>query len=279
MKNLILVITIALSTSVFSNVLLRDVGVIGLASHDMFSWDRKAETNTENGRLDLSTIFDFENGKRWKKGGDPKNGENAPVWTITKNIVDYHKNQLRNHTWEQARINSVIYFHKMIKNSFERLTGTPFPQEAMNLDVTNVEQAAMRALHDILPGKAKLFRATGPKEFKLTGFFNRKKFLNENEMNQELKYFDGDYDQEYKEIPIPFTSKKINLKEVDGKFIEKYSSYKQQEMLEELALVGKGILNIQDVSFIHHIEELFSKGICNQIAGEKVIWITEQPDC
>ena len=45
------------------SVRVKDIGVIGLSSHDMFTWDRKSEVNLENGRLDLSTIFDYDSGK------------------------------------------------------------------------------------------------------------------------------------------------------------------------------------------------------------------------
>ena len=94
---LILVITVSLmtSSSIQAKVLLKDIGIVGLLSHDLFAWDHKREINTENGRLDLSTIFDYEDGKRWKKGGNPKNGENAPVWSITKRLVNFHKKQLK----------------------------------------------------------------------------------------------------------------------------------------------------------------------------------------
>ena len=44
------------STSALSAVTVRDIGVFGLYSHDLFQWDRN-EVSLENGRLDLSTIF------------------------------------------------------------------------------------------------------------------------------------------------------------------------------------------------------------------------------
>ena len=65
---------------------LRDVGVIGLYSHDIFAWDHKKEINTENGRLDLSMIFDYNGGSRWALGGNPKNSENAPVYPVASSF-------------------------------------------------------------------------------------------------------------------------------------------------------------------------------------------------
>ena len=55
------------STSALSAVTVRDIGVFGLYSHDLFQWDRKNEVSLENGKFGSSTIFDYENGKRWKR--------------------------------------------------------------------------------------------------------------------------------------------------------------------------------------------------------------------
>jgi hypothetical protein len=255
------VILVLASTSVFARPHLRDIGVVGLMSHDIFAWDRVNEVNTENGRLDLSTIFDYDGGSRWKKGGNPKNGENAPVYTITMQLVEFYKNELKTLPAFEARQNTVALFHKMVRDSFERLSGLEFPVEGMNQKVTNTEQAALRAMHDILPGRAKLFGRMR-KEFVLTNFLNARLKLNEKELDQVLNDFNGDYDDEYKHINIPFSRKFVNLKEVDGAFIEKFSPYKQADMLKELALVGKGEISVNEVSFMHHIHDLVSKAIC-----------------
>lgn len=245
-------------------VLLKDIGIIGLSSHDLFAWDRKNEVNTENGRFDLSTIFDWENGARWKKGGNPKNAENAPVYTVTMILVDHHKAELKKGlSQEDARRSTVKLFHRMIKDSYVRLSGMPFPQDAINHDVNNVEQAALRGMHDILPGRVKLFDRVGRKELKLTNMLFAKTRLNEKELNQEVPYFDGDYDYEYQNIKIPFTKVTVNLKKVDGEFIEKFSPYKQADMLAELKAVGEGKAKISEVSFMHHLEELYAKGMCS----------------
>lgn len=248
-----------------AEVLVKDVGVLGLASHDMFTWDKTNEVNLENGRLDLSTIFDFDNGARWKKGGNPKNAENAPVYTVTMNLVKFYKMELKKGlSLEEARLNTVTHFHKEVRTSFERMTTFSFPQNFVNENVTNVEQAAMRGLHDILPGRIKLFGRIGRKELKVTNVWFAKTMLNEKEMNQPIAFYNGDYDEEYKKINIPFTKKDINLKEVDGAFIEKFSPYKQEEMLADLALLGKGAITAENVQFMLHLKELFAKGMCSR---------------
>lgn len=246
-----------------SQVLLQDIGIIGLASHDMFTWDRENEVNLENGRLDLSTIFDFEEGKRWKKGGNPKNAENAPVYTITMRLVTAYKAELKSgKSAIEARKFVVQVFHKMVEASYERMTGFDFPAQGIDEDVTNVEQAAMRGLHDILPGRVKLFGRIGRNELKLTNVWFAKTKLNDKELNQVIPFYNGDYDTEYTSINIPFSSKVINLKKVDGEFIQKFSPFSQEEMLSDLALLGKGKITSEDIAFMQHLKELFAKGIC-----------------
>lgn len=250
-----------LTVNAQAEVLLKDIGIIGLMSHDIFAWDRKNEVNTENGRLDLSTIFDYDEGARWKKGGNPKNGENAPVYTVTMDLVKFYKKALKTHSSEEARRMTVVYFQDMIKESFERLSGMDFPAVGLRGKVTNTEQAALRGMHDILPGKARLDRQM-MKEFKLTNPLFAKLKLNKEEMDQVVPYFDGDYDYEYQNIKIPFTKVKVDLKKVDREFIEKFSPYTQEYMLSELGKVGRGEMHISEVFFVHHLFELVSKAIC-----------------
>ena len=266
MRLFITLLFISLNNNAYSDVKLRDIGVIGLASHDMFTWDRVNEVNLENGRLDLSTIFDYKNGSRWKKGGNPKNGENSPVWSITKRLVKFYKKELKKVDAKSARINTVNKFHKMIKESYQRLSGLEFPKLGLNKDVTNTEQAVLRSLHDILPGRVKTFRSRiyPIKAFKLTNFLFAKFYLNDKELNQKINYFNGDYDQEYKEIKIPFSKIVINLKEVDSKFINNFSPYNHNEMLAELKRVGDREILISEAYFIFHVKELFQKGLCSK---------------
>src|SRR5690606_37925295 len=146
---------------------------------------------------DLSTIFDYENGKRWEKGGNPKNEENAPVYTVTMELVDFYKQSLsKTKDTVRARQVTVIHIHELLKMSYERAFGLPFPTEGIDSIPSNHEHAALRSLHDILPGRVKLFDRFGRKEPVLTHFLTAKTILNEKELAQELKPFDGDYDRE-----------------------------------------------------------------------------------
>lgn len=259
---MVFLLTLTAST-VQANMLLKDVGIIGLMSHDIFAWDRQNEVNTENGRLDLSTIFDYGDGNQWQTGGNPKNAENAPVFTVTMHLVDFYKDRLAaGDDAVAARRATVTEFHSILRESYSRVMGLPFPQEASLQLPDNTEQAALRAMHDILPGRVLLFDRPGRSELVLTNFMTARTRLNEKEMHQQLRNFDGDYDAEYKRIEIPFTGKIINLMEIDREFIEKFSPYRQVDMLAELASVGRGEKQMHEIYFGSHLNDLYRKAFC-----------------
>ena len=260
---------------------LRDIGVIGLLSHDIFAWDKEEQVNEENGRVDLSTIFDYDGGSRVDEGGDPKNEENAPVFTITMRLVGLYKSYLGSgSSSDEARQLTVANFHEQVRVSFERLLDLPFPSRGLNANVTNVEQAVFRAMHDILPGRARyidrgFFRTYIIRSFKVTNLFKAKTMLNDQELDQELKDFDGKYDKEYQAIKIPFAGLTINLTEADREFIETFSPFIQVEMLAELGRVGRGEIPMANVSFISHASTLLRKGIC----GTDNVWMPQDIPC
>jgi len=189
-------------------------------------------------------------------------------------LVDHYKNELRMMDPHEARKSTVLLFHRLVKESFERMSGLSWPLEARDEEVTNTEQAALRAMHDILPGKILLFGRVR-KSLNLTNFLNAKIRLTQKELDQNLKDFDGDYDDEYKNIKIPFSKKIINLKQIDADFIKKFSPYRQEDMLKELSKLGTGGIRSEDVFFMHHFFELVSKGICSN----NNIYIPKEINC
>ncbi|MEK2688844.1 hypothetical protein [Bdellovibrio sp. GT3] len=258
-------LTALFCTQGLASYTVQDVGVIGLMSHDVFSWDHKKEVNLENGRLDLSTIFEYENGRRWYLGGNPKNSENAAVYTVAIKLVNtYTALMKQGATPLEARRQTVQVFHEMIREFYERALQEKFPETALKDLPTNLEQAAIRGFHDLLPGRIKLYDRNFRSELKLTSVLTAKTVLNERELAQELKPFDGDYDSEYKAIKIPFTSVVLNLKEIDRKFIEKFSHFKQADMLAQLAKVGAGEMTVHQLSFAPPVRELFRKAMCGE---------------
>ena len=271
--NLFKIITICIifsSAAQAQQVTVRDIGVIGLFSHDIFTWNHRSRTNEENGILDLSTIFDYDGGSRWEKGGNPKNSENAPVFSITMKLVEYYKELLDTKTASQARKQTVSYFISQVLESYTKLTGEEFRSPGLIGAANNVEQVVLRSMHDILPGWINLYRNGKTTPFKMTNVFKAKTLLNQRELDQSVRPFDGDYDPEYLKIDIVI--KIINLKKIDRKFIAEFSPYNQADMLTELSAYGQGSIGFSEISFSHHLEELVQKALCST----KSEWLPER---
>lgn len=237
-----------------AEILVRDIGVIGLFSHDVFAWDHRAGKNTENGRLDLSTIFDYNQGKSWRTGGNPKNSDNPPVYSIMRVLKRrYTAAVISGETTHRARQMTVALFHRMLEETYMRVRGRALPPVASSASVNDVDQAAFRALHDVLPGRIPLKRWF-PLYIKVTGIDAREFELSEEELDQEIPGFDGEYASEYRRI--------LDLMRIDRRFIESHSDFKQADMLDELKRYGSGEITADQISFIPYIDGLFAKALC-----------------
>lgn len=239
---------------------VEDIGVLGLLSHDLFGWDSRTQMNTDNGRLDLSTIFDFAGGTAWNTGGNPKNSENAPVFSVTMNLVDaYSKSLAHTNDPQIARRKAVGLFRDMVTASFKRVTGLPFPDSTQCSAVTNEEQAAFRALHDLLPGAIALDSGS---VLYLTDYRTARTRLSATELMRTVPSFNGTYDTSYLSISMPGNRPPINLQEADKAFIESLTSYRQADMLAELAEVGATSRTFDKLSFYSDFVSAFRKAGC-----------------
>ncbi|AOT07563.1 hypothetical protein [Pseudoalteromonas luteoviolacea] len=272
-----------------------DIGVMGLASHDLFQWNSRTRENEENGRFDLSTIFDYADGTKIHQGGNPKNASNTAVYSVTQSLVSYYSGKKatllmsRKVTEEQAHIiarqQTVTFFIGMVKESYERFTNSRFPDYALAQNVNDDEQAVMRALHDILPGKIIVNRNLTQEVLVVTDYKLAMTQLSASEMMQMVKFFDGKYDEEYLHVVVPgFPDFQIiNLQEIDQKFIAEQTNYNLAHMLMELHFYGKFPFfgNLVDfTSFGFHLENLFAKGICNKyVDGSPNPWNSIEIDC
>ncbi|MCI5071799.1 hypothetical protein MRY82_02500 [bacterium] len=280
-------------------ILVKDIGILGLASHDMFSWDRDDEISRENGRLDLSTVFandkegklitnDWYEAGYWQTGGNKKNSENAPVYTITQLVIERFKSYLQDEGLNpnEARKKVVADFHQALKPSVERMLGISYPNMAKRGAVTNQEQAAYRVFHDILPAYISLDNGD---RLKITDIDSAETLLSESELSRTIKHYDGEYDPEYNKIRVHtirllgFDIKdiNINLEQLDGEFINTYGEhFNQKDALQELCDFANGHCEVNNLSFIGHIHDMFEKAQCKyNVDGSLNLWIPANIEC
>lgn len=254
---------------------LLDIGVIGLTSHDLISWDReKKALREERGRLNLSTLYDWvddRTGKNlWQTGGDPKNSENAPVFSVVQHLLQTHRTQ---EDWELAngatpelafalaREFTTKEYLKMVKVSYERLFGLEFPKEPIREGTVSAEEhAAMRAAHHILPGKMLVSFGPMKRELAVTDFRYAQMRLSTEDLRQPVKKFSGAYAEEYLTFSIPFgprAGEKQNLYAIDKEFVEAHTSFKFDDLLLELKEKG----SFKGTSLEDEIHSLYAEGL------------------
>lgn len=289
----------SLLASEASRIRAWDIGVMGLASHDLFRNDYRTNQNLENGRLDLSTLFDESTSRSvMKQGGNRKNASNPLVYNIAMRLVEFYelKEQelmtsedsigseldFSNSASKKARLATVQKFHQWVAASYKAVLKGKFPKTGINAEVTNVEQSLMRAIHDVLPHY--IYLSHEPKELlDVTDFRKARTYLKDEQLQQSIPFYDGMYADGYYAVRVPSGRgqiKVINLYEEDKRFVERSGiGFSFDAMLQELGLLSIGDSVVTQTSFGYHFEELFSKGICFLEGEEENIWIPQTIAC
>lgn len=247
------------------HVTSEDLGILQLAAHDLFNVDRVNEIDFENGKLDLSTLFEdtlHENAQFDKDtiaiGGEPRNRENIMLFTVASDLGSTYVELLKSQYSEKNAKEAVIaIYHQRLSESYQRTFGEPFP-ESMTGVATLQENLALRTIHDFLPGKIKIDnRWISTLDPSLNG-----KTLDKNELKQKSAKLDGKFDVEFQSIMVCFPPElviciNVNLLEADRTFGEQFGIEESFDvLLEELK---DGLYN-QDDRAMFHIRNLMAKG-------------------
>ena len=84
------------------------------------------------------------------------------------------------------------------------------------------------------------------------------------ELDQEVKFFDGKYDEEYLaiRIPVPFQNISINLRKLDKGFVEKFSDFDFEQIQLDLKDIGETNGSISQLEIYDTLLEMAMKSIC-----------------
>lgn len=239
-----------------TRVSLADLGLLQLAAHDLFLVDRDKEIDEENGKLDLSTVFDH-GPENIGIGGEPRNRENIFVFSVAERFGEGYLwlTERGMPDWLARKI-LVGYYHYLLGGVYERTFGHPMP-EAREGAVTMTENLALRTIHDLLPGTV-IFNGerVGTVDHALVG-----KTMDYPEIVQPSAELDGEFAAAFLHITIvippepPFT---INLLEKDSNFADQFNTeFTFEHFLGELedGRYDRG----EDVT--EEIRTLFAKGL------------------
>ena len=246
-------------------VTVEDLGVLQLAAHDLFNVDRQIEKDFENGKLDLSTLFEdtANNNKKFDLeiiaiGGEPRNRENILLFTIASDLGSTYVKLLDDGVKQKDAKKMVIeLYHQRLAESYERAFNESFP-DPQSGKATLQENLALRTIHDFLPGR---INVDGKFVSTLDPSLNGKT-LDEKGLQQKSSKLDGKFDSEFLDIQICFPPDfvvciNVNLLEADRSFGEQFGMEESfDSFLEELE---DGMYD-EDERVMFHIRNLMSKG-------------------
>jgi len=123
-------------------VSLFDLGILQLVAHDLFNVDRGDRVNAEtafdfeNGKLDLSTLFDnvvtgepFDD-ETISKGGEIRNRENIMLFTVASQFGEIYLDFIDDGFSETAAKKKTIrIYHMMFKVTYEKTFDEKFPHK------------------------------------------------------------------------------------------------------------------------------------------------------
>lgn len=235
---------------------LQELGVLQLAAHDLFNMNRETEVDTENGKLDLSTLLHYGEANI-ALGGEPRNRENIILFTVAKMYGERYVKYLDNGKTEQEAYERVLKrYHKDLELVYMKLFDESFPVPADGA-VTNTENLALRTIHDFLPGTIVV---DGERLLTVDHIlFGRT--LSQSELKQRTSPLDGQFDEEFLDVVIfipPDMIMHISLLERDSSFADQFNTEHSFEHFMSELEDGSYDEN-DDVS--HYIKELFAKGL------------------
>jgi len=241
---LLLVVPLTLDDSVFADkkgkkntTKIIHLGYLQLAAHDFFDMNRTAETDNENGKLDLSTVLfnpqagdcDFEKSLKQKdgcdlyddgtiaNGGEFRSVENIMISTASAEVGEKYLQLAEKHGEEKAYQKAIKFYHKQLKKAYEESFHLKFPKP-QDGEITNMHNLALRAGHDFLPAEI-MFNGEMTSLFVIDPLGEK---LSKKEKKQPSSPVDGAFEEEFLGIdfcPIPpFFCIKIDLLAADQSF-------------------------------------------------------------
>ena len=238
-------------------VTLEDLGVLQLVAHDLFNVNRGLEVDFENGKLDLSTLFDHGD-ENIAIGGEFRNRENIMLFTVASEFGEIYLDFLdqKGINAKKARTMTIELYHQKIQQVYEQTFGESFPSPQEGV-ATMTENLALRTVHDLIPGKIKVDgKMTPVLDSSLIG-----KKLSDSELMQLSSQLNGKLDHELRHIDIVIDGVVVlvvDLLEADISFGDQFSTdFSFEFFLDEL----KDGHYDSDEEVMDQIRNLIAKGL------------------
>ena len=207
---------------------LEALGILQIAAHDLYNFDRPAVIENEDGKLNLSTLLEnktagctaFLNCTSFSdvvisNGGEPRNSDSILIFTVASELGEKYLELKAKHGEEIAYEKILKIYHKKVKIAFQQTFNQPFPA-LQDGDVTNNHNLALRSVHDFLPDTVKF---NGDQVSVLNPILVGEK-LSKSEFKQRSLPLDGQFVDLWNGSPIPllFLDQTFGFDHTDNEF-------------------------------------------------------------
>lgn len=181
---------------------LEALGILQVAAHDLYHFDRLTATENEDGKLNLSTLLEDKTAlctafvgecvsftvDEISNGGEPRNSDSILIFTVASELGEKYLELELEHGSEIAYKKILEIYHKKVKIAFQQTFNQPFPAPQLG-DVTNDHNLALRSGHDFLPGVVKF---NGEQVLIIT--IGAEEKFSKSELKQRSSPLDGQFD-------------------------------------------------------------------------------------
>jgi len=184
---------------------LEALGILQVAAHDLYHFDRGAAIENEDGKLNLSTLLEIKTADCTafvdclsfskddiRDGGEERNSDSILIFTVASELGEKYLELKDEHGEEIAYEKILKIYHKKVKIAFQQTFHHPFPApQAGTLD--NNHNLALRSGHDFLPGMVKF---NGEQVSIFNPILVGEKF-SKSELKQRSSSLDGQFDDSW----------------------------------------------------------------------------------
>jgi len=146
---------------------LEALGILQVAAHDLYNFDRPAAIENEDGKLNLSTLLEIKTAGctafvdcvpfsdvEISNGGEARNSDSITIFTAASELGEKYLELKSKHGEEIAYEKILKIYHKKVKIAFQQTFNQPFPAP-QDGSVDNNHNLALRSAHDFLPDMVK----------------------------------------------------------------------------------------------------------------------------
>jgi len=219
---------------------LEALGILQVAAHDLYHFDRTLGIENEDHKLNLSTLLEITTAEcvtsppcpsfeedDIRNGGEARNSDSILIFTVASELGEKYLELVDELESEELAYDKILeIYHKKVKYAFQQTFNQPFPDPQDGL-INNKHNLALRSVHDFLPGMVKF----NGEQVLITTIDAEEKF-SKSELKQRSSPLDGQFDDLWNgcfppilttsctigTIPLLFFDQTFGFDHTDGEF-------------------------------------------------------------